>query len=131
MPGLERLALTDATGQQLHDPGATWPVGFDVLRYLLGPHRPGDLAAVADLVMRCSKRDLALPLKLPADLSLQGLLVGFDAQEEVGPLLRELSKNALCVCSASAWISTPPRSNSPRSFLSSACSLPWLVAQES
>jgi len=57
--------------------------------------------------MRCSKRDLAFPLKLAADLILQGFLVALDAQEEVGPLLRELSKNALCVCSASAWISTP------------------------
>ena len=52
--------------------------------------------------MRCSKRDLALPLELTADLPLQGLLIGFDAQDEVGPLLRELSKNALCVWSASA-----------------------------
>jgi hypothetical protein len=66
---------------------------------------------VADLVMHCSKTNLALPLKLAADLPLQGFLVGFDAQEEVGPLLRELSKNALCVCSASAWISTPSRSS--------------------
>jgi len=52
--------------------------------------------------MRCSKRDLALPLKLAADLPLESLLVAFDAQEEVGPLLRELPKNALCVWSASA-----------------------------
>jgi len=99
-----------------------------VLRCLLGPQRPGDLTAVADLVMRCSERDLTLPLELGTDLPLQGLLVAFDAQEEVGPLLRELSKNALCVWSASAWISTPSSSSSPRSFLSSACSLPWLVA---
>ena len=128
MPGLERLAITAAAGQQLNDPVATRPVGFDVLRCLFSPHRPSDLTAVPDLVMRCGKRNLAPPLKLAADLPLQGLLVGFDAQQEDGPLLRELSKKALCVWSASAWISTPSKSNSPRSFLSSACSLPRLVA---
>ena len=128
MAGLERLAITATAGQQLNDPGATRPVGLDVLRRLFGPHRPGDLTAVADLVMHCSKRDLTLSLELPADLPLEGLLVAFDAQEEVGPLFRELLKNALCVWSASAWISTPSSSSSPRSFLSSACSLPWLVA---
>ena len=120
MPGFERLAVTAAAGQQLNDPGATRPVGFDVLRCLLGPQRPGDLAAVADLVMRCSKGDLALPLELGVDLPEEGFLVDLGAQQEAGPLLRELSKNALCVCSTSAWISTPSRSSSPRSFLSSA-----------
>ena len=94
MPGLERLAITAAAGQQLNDPGATRPGGLDVLRCLLGPHRPGDLTAVADLVMRCGERGLTLPLELPADLPLEGLLIAFDAQEEVGPLLRELLKNA-------------------------------------
>jgi len=54
--------------------------------------------------MRCSKRDLTLSLELGADLPLQGFLVAFDAQEEVGPLLCELLKNALCVWRASAWI---------------------------
>ena len=95
-----------------------------------------DVTAVADLVMRCSKRDLALSLELGIDLPDERFLVGLllrrslrlGAQQEVGPLLRELPKNALCVCSASAWISTPSSSSSPRSFLSSACSLPRLVA---
>ena len=128
MPGLERLAATATAGDQLNDPGRPWPVRLDVLRCFLGPQRPGDVTAVTDLVMRCSKRDLALPLELTADLPLQGLLVGFDAQDEVGPLLRELSKNALCVWSASAWISTPSRSSWPSSFLSSACSLHSRVA---
>ena len=128
MHGLERLAITAAAGQQLHDPGATRPVRFDVLRCFFGPHRPGDLTAVPDLVMRCSKRDLAFPLELAADLPVQSLLVAFDAQQEVGSLLRELQKTALCVWSASAWIRTPSRSSSPSSCLSSACSLPWLVA---
>jgi hypothetical protein len=39
--------------------------------------------------MRCSKWDLAFPLELATDLSVQNLLVAFDAQQEVGPLLRE------------------------------------------
>lgn len=69
---------------------------------LLSPHHPGDLTAVADLVMRCGERDLALPLELGADLPDEGFLVGLGAQQIVGPLLRELSKNALCICSASA-----------------------------
>ena len=128
MPGLERLALTGAAGDQFNHPGRPWPGRLDGLWGLFGPHRPGDLTAVADLVMRCGERDLTLSLELPADLPLEGLLVAFDAQEEVGPLLRELLKNALCVWRASAWINTPSRSSSPRSFLSSACSLPWLVA---
>ena len=128
MPGLERLAVTAAAGDQFNHPGRPWPVHLDVLRCLLGPQRPGDVTAVADLVMRCSKRDLALSLELGIDLPDERFLVGLGAQQEVGPLLRELPKNALCVCSASAWISTPSSSSSPRSFLSSACSLPRLVA---
>jgi hypothetical protein len=128
VPGAERFAITSAAGQQLNDPGTAWPIRFDVLRCLFGPQRPGDLAAMANLVMRYSKRDLALPLELGVDLPDEGFLVGLGAQQEVGPLLRELPKNALCVWRASAWISTPSRSSSPKSFLSSACSLPWLVA---
>ena len=128
MPGLERLALAGAAGDQFNHPGRPWPGLLDVLRCLLSPHRPGDLTAVPDLVMRCGERDLALPLELGVDLPDEGFLVGRGAKQEVGPLLRELSKNALCVWSASAWISTPSRSSSPRSFLSSACSLPRLVA---
>ena len=54
---------------------------------------------MADLVMRCGERDLALSLELTADLPLEGLLVALDAQQEVGPLLRELSKNVLWVAS--------------------------------
>jgi hypothetical protein len=49
-----------------------------VLGGLLGPQRPGDVAAVADLVIRCHERDLALSLELAADLAVQRLLVGLD-----------------------------------------------------
>jgi hypothetical protein len=38
---------------------------------LFGPQRPGDVAAVADLVIRCHERDLALSLELAADLAVQ------------------------------------------------------------
>jgi hypothetical protein len=44
-------------------------------------------------VIRCHERDPALSLELAADLAAQRLLVGFHCQEEVGPLLLELSKN--------------------------------------
>ena len=76
--------------------------------------------AVADLVIRCHKRDLALSLELAADLAVQRLLVGFNRQEEVGPLLLELPKNGRWVWSASAWINTPSRSGSPSSCRSTA-----------
>jgi hypothetical protein len=55
MPGLEGLAFTAAAGQQLHDPGTTRTDRLDVFRRLLGPQGPGDLAAVADLVMCAAK----------------------------------------------------------------------------
>ena len=58
-------------------------------------------------VIRCQKMDLALATQLMADLPVQGPLVGFDRQEEVGPLLCGLLKNGCCVWRASAWISTP------------------------
>ncbi len=51
---------------------------------------------------RCRESDLALSLELAADLPVQGLLVGFNGQQEVGPLLQAPAKNACVVCSASA-----------------------------
>ena len=53
MPGLERLAVTGATGDQFNHPGRPWPVRLDVLWCLLGLDRPNDVTAVADLAMRC------------------------------------------------------------------------------
>ena len=100
--GLKRLAVATANGFQLHDPAGADPGLSDVFRCLFGAQRPGDLAAVADLVIRCHERDLPLPLKLAADLTMQRLLVRFDRQEEVGPLLLELPKNGRWVWSASA-----------------------------
>jgi len=57
---------------------------------------------VADLVIRCHKRDVPLSLELALDLAMQRLLVGLDRQEEVGALLLELPKNGRWVCKASA-----------------------------
>ena len=74
---------------------------------LFRPQRPGDVAAVADLVILCHERDHALSLELAADLAVQRLLVGLDGQKEVGSLFLELSKNGFWVCKASAWISNP------------------------
>jgi hypothetical protein len=87
---------------------------------LFCPQRSGDAAAVADLVIACHEGDVALSLKLAADLAMQRLLVAFYGQQEVGSLLLELVKNSFWVWSASAWISSPPRSNSPSNCLSTA-----------
>ena len=89
-------------------------------RSFFGPQRPGDVATVADLMIRCQKRDLALSLQLAADLAVKRFLVRLDRQQEVGPLLLELPKNGRWVWSASAWISTPSRSSSPSNCLSTA-----------
>ena len=89
-------------GDHLHDPGAAGPVGLDVLRSLFGAELPGGVAAVPFFVIGCRERDVALALELGADLPIEGLLVGFDGQEDVGPLLQAPSKNACVVCSASA-----------------------------
>jgi hypothetical protein len=76
--GTEGLAVTGASGADLHDPAGADPGLADVLGGLLGPQRPGDVAAVADLVIRCYERDLSLSLELAADLAVQRLLVGLD-----------------------------------------------------
>jgi hypothetical protein len=52
---------------------------------------------MADLVIACHERYVALSLKLAEDLAMQRLLVGFHGQEEVGPLLlEELKTGAVC-----------------------------------
>jgi len=125
---LKGLAVTGAIGGHLHDPAGADPGLTDVLWSLFGTQRTGDVATVADLVIRCHKRDVTLSLELRSDLTMQRLLVAIllrrslwlDGQEEVGPLLLELPKNGRWVWSASAWISTPPRSSSPSSCRSTA-----------
>ena len=87
---------------------------------LSGPQLPSDVTAVTFFLIRCYERDVPLPLKLIADLAMQRLLVAFYRQEEVGPLLLELSKNGCWVCNASAWINTPSSSSWPISCLRTA-----------
>ena len=128
MRGRERLAITGACGDHFRNPAGAMPVRLDVLRSFFRPQRPADVTAMADLVIGCHERDLALSKQLFGDLPVKRLLVGLllrrslrlDRQEDVGPLLRELPKNACCVWSASAWIRMPSRSSSPSSFWSTA-----------
>jgi len=94
------------------------PIGLDVLRRFFRPQSPADVTAMADLVIGCHIRDVALSKQLIGDLPVERLLVGLNRQEAVEPLRCELPKNACCVWSASACISTPSRSSSPSSFWS-------------
>jgi len=93
MGGAKGFTVAPAVGRDFHKPAGADPGLPDVLRRLFGPQGPGDVATVADLVIRCHERDLALSLDLAADLAAEGLLVGFHRQQEVGPLLLELPKN--------------------------------------
>ena len=103
MAGDLTLALAGrGAGDHLHDPGAAWPVRLDVLWHLFGPELLACLEPVPLLVIYCCKRELAPSLELAADLPVEDFLVGFDGQQEVGPLLQAPAKNACVVCSASA-----------------------------
>ena len=115
-------------GDHLHDPDTARPIGLDVLRCLFGLEFPERLTAMAPLVIRCSKRDMTLSLQLTADLAVEGLLVGFDGQKDVGPLLQAPLKNGRVVCGASAWISTPSSSRLLSSSLRAARSLDLWVS---
>jgi len=89
-----------AGGAHLHDPAGAARCLADVLWSLFGPQCPVEVSAVAFLLIGCRKRDVAFSLKLTADLTMQSLLVRLlllrslrlHRQEEVGPLLLELSK---------------------------------------
>jgi hypothetical protein len=102
MGGVKGFTVAPAAGRDFHDPAGANPVLTDVLWGPFGAQRPVDVAAVANLVIGCHKRDLALALELRSDLAVQRLLIGLDCQEEVGPLLLELPKNGRWVWSASA-----------------------------
>jgi hypothetical protein len=117
---LKGLAVTGAAGRDFYDPAGADPSLTDVFWSLFGAQRPGDVATVADLVIRCHKRDVPLSLELRSDLTMQRLLVALHGQQEVGPLLLELPKNGRWVWSASAWMRTPSRSSSPSSCRSTA-----------
>jgi len=51
--GVKVLAVSGAPGDYLHDPAGADPGLSDGLWCLFRPQRPGDVAAVADLVIRC------------------------------------------------------------------------------
>ena len=87
MSGTEGLAVTGTGGRQLNYPAGAAPGFTAVLWCLFCPQRPGDAAAVADLVIACHEWDVTLSLKLAADLAMQRLLVAFYRQQEVGSLL--------------------------------------------
>jgi len=87
------LAITAAIGGHLHDPAGANPRLANM--FLFRTQYPGYVATVADFLTRCHKRDLAFSLELAMDLATQRPLVGFEGQEEVGPLLQELPKNGL------------------------------------
>ena len=74
---------------------------------------------MADLVINCHKRDVALSLELALDLAMQRLLIAFYRQQEVGPLLLELPKMGW-VWRASALMRRPSKSISPSNCRSSA-----------
>jgi hypothetical protein len=57
---------------------------------------------MAFLVIRCSERNLALPLELATDLAVELWLVRFDGQGDVGALVEAPAKKSRVVCSASA-----------------------------
>jgi hypothetical protein len=57
-----------------------------VIRGLLGAYRPGDVAAVANLVKTWRNRVRAPSLELAADLATQRLLIGFHCHQEIGHL---------------------------------------------
>ncbi len=102
MRSLKRHALAGADGDDLNDPAGAMPVRFDVPRRFLSAQCPSDVTAVAELMIRCSERDLAFAKQLAGDLLVQRPLIGLDGQQEVDPLLLELSKNGCWVWSASA-----------------------------
>ena len=87
---------------------------LDIPSRFFPPQGQADVAAMADLIIRCRERELTLSKQLIGDLAIEPLLVGIDRQEEVNPLLLELPKHTYCVGSASAWMSTSSRSNSQR-----------------
>ena len=70
------------------------PIGLDVLWRFFRHQIPADATAMADLVIGCHERDVALSKQLLGDLPVKRLLVGLNRQEEVGPLLCEQPKNA-------------------------------------
>jgi hypothetical protein len=115
--GLKWLAFTGAAGHDFHDPAGADPGLTDVLWSLSGAQHPGDVAAVANLVIGCHKRGLALALDLAADLARCSVFWLPSRRRLPAPGAAE---NGRLVSSASAWISTTSRSSWPSSCRSTA-----------
>ena len=67
----ERLAIKVPGSDHLGDPAGAMPVGLDVLRSFFRPQRPADVTAMADLMIDCHERDLALSKPLLGDLPVE------------------------------------------------------------
>ena len=107
--GVKGCGVTRAAGRDFHDPVGVDQGVSDVPRGLYryaeacgyGAQRPGDVSAVATLVIPCPKRDLALAREMRSDLTMQRLLVALllrrtlrlHGQEGIGPLLLELPQH--------------------------------------
>ena len=84
---LVELAVAAAGGRYLDDPAGADPGMNDMFWGLLSAQRPGDVTAVADLMIHCEERGVPLTMKMVLDLAVKCLLIGFDGQEEVSALL--------------------------------------------
>jgi hypothetical protein len=98
MAAVQGFAVTLSRGDDFNDPARAEPLHTNMVWRLFRLQRPGDVAAMAELMIRCQKTDLAFPLELALDLAMQGPLVGLDRQQEVGCMLLELLKNGFRVC---------------------------------
>jgi len=122
-PDAALSAARHGVGDHFHDPGAAGPVRLDVIRRLFRTQVPDRVPPVLLLVSRCRVWNFPLSLELATDLAVEGLLVGFHGQEDVGPLLQAPPKNGWVVWRASAWMRAPSRSRLLRSSFSAARSL--------
>ena len=99
------------------NPASNFPGIPDILRSFSSAQGLDDAAAVPVVLGTGLKRNMPFGLELVVDLAIQGLLVGFHCQEEVGPPHMELVKSTWWVWRASpsekaspiAWIDTPSR----------------------
>ena len=76
--GIERLAITGARCDHFRNPAGAVTVGLDVTRRNFRPQSPADVTAMADLVIRCNEREMALSKQLIGSLAVDTPLVGLD-----------------------------------------------------
>ena len=72
---LKWLAVSGAGSGHLQNSAGANPAFADVLWCLLCPQRPGDVASIADLLLRCHKEDRAFSLELVVVLTMQRIQV--------------------------------------------------------